>query len=52
MRSVPVWVVWALGLVPLAVLGWDLAQGGLGPDPVAAIEHRLGRTAVTRVGIV
>ena len=33
-------------LVPLAVLGWDLAQGGLGPDPVAAIEHRLGRTAV------
>lgn len=46
MRRVPVWVVWALGLVPLAVLGWDLAQGGLGPDPVAAIEHRLGRTAV------
>ena len=45
-RRVPVWVVWALGLVPLAVLGCDLAQGGLGPDPVAAIEHRLGRTAV------
>lgn len=42
---IPVWVVWALGGIPLLVLIWDL-WNGLGPDPVRMVEHRLGRTAV------
>lgn len=41
-RRVPTSVVYALGLVPLAVLVWGAVAGGLGADPVKAIEHRLG----------
>jgi len=41
-RRVPTWVVYALGAVPLAVLVWGAVAGGLGVDPVKAIEHRLG----------
>jgi methionine sulfoxide reductase heme-binding subunit len=41
-RRVPTWVVYGLGLVPLAFLVWGVVAGGLGVDPVKAIEHRLG----------
>lgn len=41
-RRVPTWVVYALGLVPLAFLVWGAVFGGLGPDPVKAIERGLG----------
>jgi methionine sulfoxide reductase heme-binding subunit len=41
-RRVPTWVVYVLGLVPLAVLVWGAIFGGLGPDPVKAIERGLG----------
>jgi methionine sulfoxide reductase heme-binding subunit len=41
-RRVPTWVVYALGLVPLVFLVWGAIFGGLGVDPVKAIEHRLG----------
>jgi methionine sulfoxide reductase heme-binding subunit len=41
-RQTPTWAVWALGLVPLLLLVWQAVAGGLGPDPVKAIEHRLG----------
>lgn len=41
-RRVPTWVVYALGLVPLGLLIWGAVAGGLGADPVKAIEHRLG----------
>ncbi len=41
-RRVPTWVVYGLGLVPLAFLVWGAVAGGLGADPVKAIEHRLG----------
>lgn len=46
MRRFPVWAVWALGALPLALLLWDMAAGRLGIDPVREIEHRLGRTAL------
>jgi methionine sulfoxide reductase heme-binding subunit len=42
-RRVPTWVVYGLGLVPLAFLVWGVVAGGLGVDPVKAIEHRLGK---------
>ncbi len=41
-RKVPTWVVYALGLVPLGVLIWGALFGGLGVDPVKAIERTLG----------
>jgi methionine sulfoxide reductase heme-binding subunit len=41
-RRVPTWVVYGLGLVPLAFLVWGAVAGGLGVDPVKSIEHRLG----------
>jgi sulfoxide reductase heme-binding subunit YedZ len=41
-RRVPTWVVYGLGVVPLAWLFWGAIAGGLGVDPVKAIEHRLG----------
>ena len=41
-RRVPTWVVYSLGLVPLGLLVWGAVFGGLGPDPVKAIERGLG----------
>lgn len=41
-RRVPTWVVYLLGLVPLGFLVWGAIFGGLGPDPVKAIERALG----------
>jgi methionine sulfoxide reductase heme-binding subunit len=41
-RRVPTWVVYTFGLVPLAFLVWGAFFGGLGPDPVKAIERGLG----------
>lgn len=45
-RKLPVWAVWLLGMIPMALLVWDTVTGGLGIDPVRDIEHRLGRTAL------
>jgi methionine sulfoxide reductase heme-binding subunit len=41
-RRVPTWVIYLLGLVPLGFLVWGAIFGGLGPDPVKAIERGLG----------
>ncbi|MBK6368211.1 MAG: hypothetical protein IPF65_13575 [Polaromonas sp.] len=41
-RRVPTWVIYGLGLVPLGLLVWGAVFGGLGPDPVKAIERGLG----------
>jgi methionine sulfoxide reductase heme-binding subunit len=41
-RRLPSWVVYAMGLVPLGFLVWGAVFGGLGPDPVKAIERALG----------
>ncbi len=42
LRRVPTWVLYPLGLVPLAVLIWQAFNGGLGVDPVKGLEHQLG----------
>ena len=46
LRRVPTWAVYGLGLVPLAVLVWQALSGQLGIDPVKALEHQLGLTAL------
>ncbi|MDZ7709424.1 MAG: protein-methionine-sulfoxide reductase heme-binding subunit MsrQ [Roseovarius sp.] len=45
-RRVPVWVLWLVGLVPG---GWAFylgATGGLGAEPIKALEHELGEMAL------
>lgn len=39
-------VVFALCLLPLALLAWDVHRQALGPDPVAVLEHRSGDWAL------
>ncbi len=46
LRRVPPWTVYALALQPPAWLFWLGTTGGLGADPVKAIEHRLGELAL------
>lgn len=46
LRKLPIWAVWLIGLIPLGLLVWDTVTGSIGVDPVAAIEHRLGRTSL------
>ena len=46
LRRVPTWAVYGLGLVPLAALVWQALSGELGIDPVKALEHHLGLTAL------
>jgi methionine sulfoxide reductase heme-binding subunit len=41
-RRIPNWAVYLLGLIPLGILVWGALFGGLGPDPVKAIERGLG----------
>lgn len=45
-RRVPVWAVWIAGLAPAPWLFWQAASGGLGVEPVEALEHRLGELAL------
>jgi methionine sulfoxide reductase heme-binding subunit len=42
LRQVPPWVLYQLGMVPLGVLVGRALTGGLGIDPVKALEHQLG----------
>ncbi|OOY14501.1 protein-methionine-sulfoxide reductase heme-binding subunit MsrQ [Thioclava sp. DLFJ4-1] len=46
LRRVPSWVVYLAGLIPLAWVVWLTLTGGIGVDPVKAIEHRLGKIAL------
>lgn len=42
LRRVPTWPVYVVGFVPMAWLFWLGATGGLGPEPIKALEHRYG----------
>lgn len=42
LRRWPVWPVYLLGLAPIPWLFWLGATGGLGPEPIKALEHRYG----------
>jgi sulfoxide reductase heme-binding subunit YedZ len=49
MRRVPTWGVYGLLSVPALWLVWLAVTGGLGVDPVKALEHRLGEIALQLV---
>lgn len=42
LRRVPSWPLYPLGMIPAVWLFWLGVTGGLGPDPVKVLEHRLG----------
>lgn len=41
-RRVPTWMIYVVGSLPFAWLVLQLLTGGLGVDPVKALEHQLG----------
>ncbi len=45
-RTVPTWAVYVAGAVPFAWLVWAVLTNSLGPDPVKAVENRLGLWAL------
>jgi len=46
LRRVPAWPLYIVGLAPLLWLVWLLSTGGLGVDPVKALEQNLGDTGL------
>ncbi len=46
MRRVPTWVVYLLGLINIVWLFWLGATGGLGVEPINALERELGQTGL------
>ncbi|MBK5934272.1 protein-methionine-sulfoxide reductase heme-binding subunit MsrQ [Rhodovulum imhoffii] len=46
LRRVPVWMVYCLGMVPAFWGLWLGLTGGLGAEPVRALEQHLGETAL------
>ncbi|CUH65146.1 Flavocytochrome YedZ [Thalassovita gelatinovora] len=45
-RKLPTWVIYVIGLVPIAYLFWQGWNGALGVDPVKALEHAYGEWAL------
>lgn len=46
LRRVPTWPVYLVGALPAAWFFWLGATGGLGVEPIEALEHRLGLTGL------
>lgn len=46
LRRIPVRAIYVIGLLPPPVLFWMGATGGLGPEPIKALEHELGDLAI------
>ncbi|MEY8838344.1 protein-methionine-sulfoxide reductase heme-binding subunit MsrQ [Cribrihabitans sp. XS_ASV171] len=46
LRRVPVWLVYLVGMLPAPWLVWLGASGGLGVEPIEALEHELGELAL------
>lgn len=46
LRRVPVWPVYTIGALPPAWFFWLGLTGGLGVEPIKALEHRLGEIAL------
>lgn len=49
LRRVPVWALWTVGLLPVPVLLYMGSTGGLGREPIKALEHELGKIAIQLV---
>lgn len=45
-RRIPVWAVWCLFLLPAPILLYMGATGGLGREPISALEHEYGEIAL------
>lgn len=45
-RTVPVWLVYLAGLMPAGWVWYLGLTGGLGPEPIRALERELGLTAL------
>jgi sulfoxide reductase heme-binding subunit YedZ len=45
-RKVPVWAIWVLYLLPAPILLYMGATGGLGREPISALEHEYGEIAL------
>ena len=45
-RAVPVWLVWLTGLMPSVWFVYLGLTGGLGAEPIKALEHELGKVAL------
>jgi len=46
LRAVPVSCLYCVGMLPALWLFWRGATGGLGPEPIGALEHELGLLAL------
>lgn len=46
LRHVPIWLVYLLGVLPVPALLYAGATGGLGVEPIEALEQRLGELAL------
>ncbi|WP_170336308.1 protein-methionine-sulfoxide reductase heme-binding subunit MsrQ [Ruegeria arenilitoris] len=46
LRRVPVWAVYLLGVLPAPWLFYQALTGGLGVEPIEALEHRYGELAL------
>ncbi len=46
LRKVPVWALYILYLLPVPWLLWQAQTGGLGREPIKALEHELGEIAL------
>lgn len=46
LRRVPIWLVYMLGALPAPYLVYLGATGGLGAEPISALEHELGELAL------
>ena len=52
LRQLPVWVVYLLGALPAPWLFYQGLTGGLGVDPIEALEHRYGELALQLLIVV
>ncbi|WP_212523070.1 protein-methionine-sulfoxide reductase heme-binding subunit MsrQ [Actibacterium sp. MT2.3-13A] len=46
LRPLPAWPLYLVGLLPAVWFFWLGLTGGLGPEPIKALEHRLGELAL------
>lgn len=46
LRRVPAWPLYIVGFIPAAWFWYLGATGGLGPEPIKALEHKLGEIAL------
>ncbi|WP_170429539.1 protein-methionine-sulfoxide reductase heme-binding subunit MsrQ [Ruegeria arenilitoris] len=52
LRRIPVWLVYLLGALPAPWLFYQGLTGGLGIDPIEALEHRYGELALQLLIVV